>query len=333
MIKIGQIGMGHNHGAAKMATLRKFPELFDVVGVAPESNAWLEKRGNLPAYQGLTILTAEEIIAQCDAVLVETEISILTETAQKCIDAGKHILMDKPASGTLQDFRHLLDTAKAKSLVVQIGYMYPYNPAVLRLLEMLDAGKLGEVYTIHAEMSACDPEGYRKWLSQFPGGGMYIFGSHMLDLAIRILGRPDNVHSFFKATGKGGMEMPDHSLAVLEYPKAMARICTSAVEVNGYGRRQFVVCGSQGTVSILPMERPCRMTYSDLTIATHHHLDLYEEIPVESLPAECRYDEEMRCFHDYITGVQKNPWTYEHNYLVQEILTEIVGGEYGSHTD
>ena len=333
MIRIGQIGMGHNHGAAKMAAVRKFPELFDVAGIAPESDAWLEKRGALPAYQGLPILTPEEIIAQCDAILVETEISMLTKTAQRCIDAGRHILMDKPANGTLADFRRLLDTAKAKNLVVQIGYMYRYNPAVLKCLELLDAGKLGEVYTIHAEMSACDPEGYRKWLEQFPGGGMYIFGSHMLDLVIRILGRPEKVHSFYKSTGKGGLSGPDHSLAVLEYPKALARICTSAVEVNGYGRRQFVVCGSLGSVSILPMERPCRMTYSDLTVATHHHFDMKEEIPVESLPAECRYDEEMRCFHDYVTGAQKNPWTYEHNYLVQEILTEIAGGEYGAHCD
>lgn len=63
-------------------------------------------------------------------MLVETEVSILTETAQKHLDAGKLILMDKPASGRLAVFKHLLDTAKEKNLVVQLGYMYRYNPAV-----------------------------------------------------------------------------------------------------------------------------------------------------------------------------------------------------------
>ena len=329
MIKIGQIGIGHNHGAAKMQTLRKFPELFQIVGFAPESEQWYEKRGDLPAYEGLPCLTAEEVIEQSDAILVETEISMLTETAQKCVDAGKHILMDKPASGTLADFKRLLDTAESKNLVVQLGYMYRYNPAVLKTLQMLDEGKLGEVYSINAEMSACDPVKYKQWLGQFPGGGMYIFGSHMLDLVIRILGKPEQVHAFYKHTGKDGLDMPDHSLAVLEYPKALARIYTSAVEVNGYGRRQLIVSGSKGTVSILPMERPCLMTWSDTEIATHHHRDFKVPVDVPSLESDQRYDEEMRCFHDYVTGAQVNPWSYAHNYLVQEILMQIVGGENG----
>lgn len=326
MIKIGQIGIGHNHGAAKMETLRKFPELFQVIGFSAENDYWYSKRGNLPAYQGLQHFTQEELLAQCDAILVETEISILTQTAQKCVDAGKHILMDKPASGSLEDFKRLLDTAKDKNLVVQLGYMYRYNPAVLTCLDMIESGKLGDIYSVSAEMSACDPDTYRTWLSQFPGSGMYIFGSHLLDLVIRILGKPASVHSFYTTTDKSGISMSDQGLAVLEYPNAMGRIFTSCVEVNGYGRRQLVVSGSKGTVSILPMERPTHMTYSDLDIATHHHFDLKKEIPVESLEKECRYDEELRCFHNYVTGLQKNPWTYEHDYTVQEVLVKLTGG-------
>ena len=41
MIKIGQIGIGHNHGEAKMLTVRKFPELFEVVGFAEENEELL----------------------------------------------------------------------------------------------------------------------------------------------------------------------------------------------------------------------------------------------------------------------------------------------------
>ena len=124
MIKIGQIGIGHNHGEAKMLAVRKFPELFEVIGYAEENEEWIQKRGHLEAYQGLKRLTVDEIIEQSDAVLVETDVWNLTEIAQKCIDAGKHIHMDKPASGTLAEYKHLLDTAKAKKLVVQLGYMY-----------------------------------------------------------------------------------------------------------------------------------------------------------------------------------------------------------------
>ena len=44
-IRIGQIGIGHNHGEAKMQAVRKFPELFEVIGYAEENERWIEKRG------------------------------------------------------------------------------------------------------------------------------------------------------------------------------------------------------------------------------------------------------------------------------------------------
>lgn len=122
MLKIGQIGIGHNHGEAKMLAVRKFPELFEVVGFAEENEEWIKKRGHLKGYEGLKRYSVDELIEKCDALLIETDVWDLTETAQKCIDAGKHIHMDKPASGTLQEYKHLLDTAKNKKLVIQLAY-------------------------------------------------------------------------------------------------------------------------------------------------------------------------------------------------------------------
>ena len=327
MIKIGQIGIGHNHGAAKMLAIRKFPELFQVVGYAEENPDWIEKRGQLPAYAGLPRLSVEEVIAQSDAILVETDVWDLTKIAQACVDAGKHIHMDKPASGTLEEFGHLLNTAREKNLVVQMGYMYRYNPAVVKCLELLDAGKLGEIYSVNAEMSAFDPVSYKKWLSQFQGGGMYIFGCHLVDLVVRILGKPQKVHTYQKHTGLDGVDLPDNSLAVLEYPKALARIMQSNVEVNGWGRRQLMVSGSKGTVNIMPLESPCRMTYTDLEIADWYHDDKKVAMDVADLPKDCRYDSMVQDFYAYITGEKENPYSYDHDYAVQEVLLQIVGGK------
>jgi len=100
-IKIGQIGIGHNHGEGKMLAVQKFPELFEVIGYAEENEEWVEKRGNLPCYKDLPRLSVEEIIEKSDAILVECDVWNLTKIAQKCVDAGKHIHIDKPASGTL----------------------------------------------------------------------------------------------------------------------------------------------------------------------------------------------------------------------------------------
>lgn len=325
-IKIGQIGIGHNHGEAKMLAVRKFPELFEVVGYAEENQRWIEKRGNNSGYEGLSYLSVEEVIEKSDAILLESDVWDLTKYAKMCVDAGKHIHMDKPASGTLEEYKYILDTAKEKNLVVQLGYMYRYNPAVLKCFEHIKNGDLGEIYSINAEMSTFHPIEYRKWLTNFGGGIMYILGSHLVDLIVYMLGEPKKVTSFLKRTGLDGVDFEDNNLAVLEYDKALARIFVSSVEVNGFGRRQLMVSGSKGTVNICPLERPITMTYSDTSIADKTYEDRKITISFEDNTADGRYDDMMQDFYAYIIGTKQNPFTYKHDFLVQRVLDEIVGG-------
>lgn len=325
-IKIGQIGIGHNHGEGKMLAARKFPELFEIIGYAEENEEWIKKRGNMDCYKDLKRMSVEELIEKCDAILIETDIWNLTKTAQKCIDAGKHIHLDKPASGTLKEYKSVLDSAKEKNLIVQLGYMYRYNPAVLKCLEHIKNGDLGEIYSINAEMSTYHPASYKQWLTNFKGGIMYILGSHLIDLIVYILGEPQKVTSFLKHTKLDGIDLEDNNLAVLEYEKALARVFVSSVEVNGWGRRGLMVSGSKGTVNIMPIENECTMTYADTTISTLAYEDMKENIDVKDVPKDCRYDDMMQDFYDYIMGTKENPFTYEHDYLVQKVISDVVGG-------
>ena len=326
-IKIGQIGLGHNHGDAKMLTVRKFPELFEIVGFAEDSETWLQERGNCVAYQGLKRYSIDELIEKCDAILVETDVWNLTEIAKKCVQAGKHIHMDKPASGTLEEYKEVLDVAKEKKLTVQLGYMYRYNPAIKKCIDAVQKGNLGEIYAINAEMSTCHPDSYRRWLTNFKGGIMYIIGSHMVDLIVYLLGEPKRITSVLKRTGLDGVEVEDNNFALLEYEKAIARIYISSVEVNGYGRRQFVVSGSKGTIDIKPIERPCIFHYSDKEIAYASYEDRKITEKLEEENSMIRYDEMMKDFYAYIVGDKKNPFTYEHDYTVQKVLLQIVNGK------
>ena len=78
-IKIGQIGIGHNHGGAKMATVRKFPELFEVVGYAEENEEWIKKRADKPCYEGLRRYSVDELIDKCDAIMLESDVPIVAQ--------------------------------------------------------------------------------------------------------------------------------------------------------------------------------------------------------------------------------------------------------------
>ena len=324
-IRIGQIGIGHNHGEAKMLAVRKFPELFEIVGYAEENSRWIEKRGGNKAYEGLERLSVDEVIARSDAVLVESDVWDLTKYARMCVDKGKHIHMDKPA-GALDEYKYVLDTARAKGLTVQLGYMYRYNPAVQKCFEHIKNGDLGEIFSINAEMSTFHPVSYRRWLTNFNGGIMYILGSHLVDIIVYMLGEPKRITSYLKRTELDGVSLEDNDLAVLEYDKALARIFVSSVEVNGFGRRQLVVSGSKGTVNICPMERPITMTYSDTTIADATYEDRKQIFTFEDNTSNGRYDLMMSDFYSYIKGTKQNPYTYDHDYLVQQVISEIVGG-------
>ena len=325
-IKIGQIGIGHNHAEGKMLAAQKFPELFEIVGYAEPNEEWVKERGSFSCYKNLPRLSVDEIIEKSDVILVECGVWNLTKTAKMCIDSGKHIHIDKPASGTLEEFEKMLNCAKEKNLTVQMGYMYRYNFAIQKCMEMIKSGELGEIYQIDAEMSTYHPPEYREWLKHFKGGSMYIFGSHLVDLAVSILGEPINVYPFIKQTGFDNVYSDDNNFAVLEYEKAIAKITALSVEVNGWGMRRFAVMGSKGTVEIKPIELNVKMIKSTADFASNAYADMHESVDVQDVPTLSRYDEMMKDLYLSVIGEKKNPYSYEHELAVQRTLYRITGG-------
>lgn len=324
MIKVGQIGLGHNHGEGKMLAIRKHPELFTVVGYAEEDEGWIEKRGQLECYRDLERFSIEELISRCELIIVETDIWNLTKTAQRCIDCGRHVHLDKPASGTLREFEHLVESARAGGLTLQLGYMYRYNYAIKKCMDMIASGEVGDIYQIDAEMSTCHSNEYRRWLSHFRGGSMYIFGSHLVDLVVSILGEPLGVHPFIRQTGFEGVYSDDNCFAVLEYPKAIARLTNLSVEVNGWGMRRFAVMGSRATVEIKPLELDVRMTMSTRHSATNAYRDMTETVEVRDVPTLMRYDDMVKDLYMSVAGIKPNPYSYDHELMVQRTLLKIV---------
>lgn len=322
-IKIGQIGIGHNHATALMEAVRKFPQLFEIVGYAEEDERWIKERGKHPAYQGLPRRSVQEILDEADAVLVECEVPQLTKIAKRCVDAGKHVHMDKPVSGTLDEFAALLQSANEQGLVVQTGYMYRNNRGVQECLRLIQEGALGEIYSINVEMSTYHTPAYKKWLTQFEGGIFYVLGCHLVDLVLHILGAPKKITKFFQQTGLDGVQFPDNNLVVMEYDKAIARIFVSSVEVNGWGRRQLFVSGSKGSVNICPLENEIKVYYSDVSIADTPYADRRVLLDIEDVPPTCRYDEMVQEFYERITAGKPSAFCAEHELLLKQIMDEI----------
>mgnify|MGYP001475740601 CR=1 FL=1 len=324
-IKIGQIGTGHEHASGKMSTLRKLRDHYEVVGIA-ESDPELRKRhDNNPTYKDIPWMTEEQLLSthalQAVAVEVDSDDDRLMDIAGRCIDAGMHIHLDKPGGESWSKFKKVLDEAGQRNLTVQLGYMYRNNPAVQFCRNAVVQGWLGQVFEVDCVMSKFSGVDYRKYLSQFRGGTMFIYACHMIDLVVGLMGKPDRIVPFKRQTRSDAGPMCDNGLIVFEYPKTTATIRTASLEVEGQKRRQLVVCGDEGTIDIRPLEPPkLRMALAQPRDAFERG---YQDVSLPPMPG--RYDLQLIELAQIIRGEMENPYPIEHELIVQQCLLEACG--------
>jgi predicted dehydrogenase len=83
-----------------------------------------------------------------DAVVVATPTSTHYALGKAALEAGKHVLIEKPLATTVQDGEEICALAAARGLILMVGHLFVYNPGVQRVKEYLDAGELGCVYYV-----------------------------------------------------------------------------------------------------------------------------------------------------------------------------------------
>ena len=256
-LRIIQIGTGAMVHAAHIASaVRALPENFDLLGLVepdPERQTAIQ---NIPAYAGLPLLDFEEAcLLQPDAFLVETDEMQLVPTAIRTLSAGFHTFMDKPGSQDGAEFHKMCRIAQENRKVLNIGYMYRTNPAVLKALEMVRAGSLGEMIGFEAQMSCRGDESYHRTLPRFKGGMMYYLGCHLIDLMLQFMGEPEEVIPLHSSTMLHQVACVDNAMCAYRYRHGVAMIRTSASEINGFGRRSLFISGTRGSLEIRPLEK------------------------------------------------------------------------------
>ncbi len=314
-IKIGQMGVGHAH-ATKLSVYRASPD-YEVVGIVEPDDTLREKARSQPAFRDLRWMSREELfdVPGLEAVLVETRVRDLLDAAEACVAAGKHVHLDKPAGQSLPHFRRLLDAAEAKKLLVQMGYMYRYSPAVVLMRQMLARGWLGEPFEVHAVMSKVVAPAERRGLAEYPGGTMFELGCHLIDLVVGLLGKAQAVTPFVQHAAKADDGLADNMLAVFQCPGALASVKSSALEVEGGQRRHFVLCGTEGTFHIQPLDNPAaRVAFS----RPHDgYKQGYQDI---SFPRFTRYVADAADMARIIRGEKPSDFSTTHDLDVQETV-------------
>ena len=107
------------------------------------------------AFQTTCFNSPEELIAACDVVDIVTPTSTHFELASACLNAGKHVFIEKPVTATLSEAIALEKLAAEKQLIIQVGHVERFNPAFLAL----KGEKLQPMFIEAHRLSVFNPRG------------------------------------------------------------------------------------------------------------------------------------------------------------------------------
>jgi predicted dehydrogenase len=195
-MKFGVIGAGEI-GGLRVASLRDHPDT-DVVAVADVSQAQAEHVAKGVGARAVTewreLLDAPEI----DAIVISTPLPLHEEMAAAALEAGKHVLIEKPLANTLEGCRRLVDLARSTGKTLGVGFNHRFYPSVKFLTQVVEDGTLGELDHIRAYGGHDGlPSLKEEWMYEYPaagGGAMWDVGIHMTDLVRYLAGELTEVY-------------------------------------------------------------------------------------------------------------------------------------------
>lgn len=335
-LKIAQIGVCHEHASGKMHTLRNFlSDTYEIVGVVNDSATSMTPRygdaANLEPYKGLNWMTEEEVLNYpgLDAVAVEVPNNDLVPVAIRCMEHNLAMHLDKPAGEDLPLFGKLLDGCRKRNLPLQMGYMFRNNPAIQFCQRIVREKWLGDIFGMEADMNHnYGGDAYQEYIGKFKGGIMFNLGCHLIDFTVSMMGAPEKAVPFLKSTPDVSSHIKNNCMTVLEYPHAtvILRCCSRIADGVNQHRRRLVISGTNGWIELRPLERfdgqPLQMEMmlkegnAEYPAGTH---------VIDFGIRRDRYKEQLAELAEIIRGEMKNPYTYEHDYLVQKVTLAASG--------
>ena len=192
-LRIGIIGCGGIANGKHMPSLKALGDVemvafCDIIAGRAEKAAKEYGAAGAKTYTDYKLLLADKTI---DIVHVLTPNRSHSEISIAALEAGKHVMCEKPMAKSAADARKMVETAKRTGKKLTIGYQNRYRPESLYLKKLIERGDLGDIYYTKAQ--AVRRRGTPTWgvfLNEFEqGGGPLIdIGTHSLDMALFQMG-------------------------------------------------------------------------------------------------------------------------------------------------
>ena len=160
-----------------------------------------------------------------DIAIVAVTNDRLAEITIGALEAGKHVLVEKPAARSVAELDRVIEAQKKSGALVRVGFNHRYHPALILAKELKDSGALGEMMFVRGRYGHGGRIGYdREWRAspELAGGGELIDqGVHLIDLARIFLGDFDDVRGYAR-TFFWDMPVDDNAFMLLGTPSGQS---------------------------------------------------------------------------------------------------------------
>lgn len=251
-----------------------------------------------------------------DFALVTTANDLHAPLTIQALEAGKHVMVQKPMALSLEQCDAMVAAAERTGKKLMVSFFEFYHPAFARAKELIDAGVIGRVFMMKAIMAWYMPNTDAWRFNPAISGGGILMDGHSHHIALFHWLVKDAVKSVFSEGGTlaSDARVEDTAVTLLRTPGALAEISGSMrlkepCPQNGrYFKESIEIFGTEGTIHIKPEERPSLRVFSD-----NGRLPERENGWVSPVLDWIPYEDRGRSMH--FNG-DEDPWVPEHRYFV-----------------
>ena len=239
MIRCGIVGYGLA-GAVFHAPLIRAAEGLELTAISTS------RREEAPA--GVQVCGHEELVARTDVdlVVVAAPNESHFPLARSALEAGKHVVVDKPFTVTTAEADALIALAERQRKTLTIFHNRRWDGDFMTVRSLLESGRLGKIMLFEAHWDRFRPGIAPRWRERAGAGAGLLFdlGPHLIDQALLLFGRPDAVFADL-ARQREGAEVDDYFELTLHYGAMRAILASSRLIAEP--RPRFALHGDGGS--------------------------------------------------------------------------------------